>query len=155
MEKDVNVDFHFTPPFSYRTADFKPVSLDVDNTMHYNIPSFHKKDERFCGIMTTLRLQHATSEVDTKDILNYLHQVTISITIRDKSGNTIVHEKAQLNDLYHKETDNGIIEFRLSSGGSFSVKLPNTVELSTVTQNPQKNLTGLTLALRLTERRGK
>jgi len=153
-EKDVTVDFHFTPPFSYHSADFKPVSLDIDNATHYNIPSFYKNDKRFRGIRATLLLQHIDPKVETKEVLSTLRQVTISIIIRDKSGAVVLNENVRLDKLQHKRIDSGAIEFGFASG-PFTAKEPDKIEINTVTQEPKKNLAGLPITLRLTEIRGK
>ena len=152
-EKNVTVDFHFTPPFSYHSADFKPVPLNTDNTTHYNIPSFHKKDKRFRGIRATLLLQHVDPKTET-EVLSALRQVTISIIIRDKSGAMVLSEKTRLDELQHKRIDSGTIEFGFSAG-PFSSTEPDKIELKTTTQEPKKHLNGLTIAIRLTEIRGK
>lgn len=153
LERDVTVDFHFNPPFPYHSADFKSVPLNTDNTVHYNIPSFHKKDKRFRGIRATLLLQHIDPKNET-EVLSALRQVTISIIIRDKSGAIVLNEKTRLDELQQKRIDSETIEFGFDSG-PFSSKEPDKIELKTTTQEPKKNLAGLTIAIRLTEIRGK
>ena len=152
MQKDVSVKFHFEPPFSYHTADFSPVSLNTDNAVTYSIPSFYKIDKRYSGIVISL-LVKCPDKVKA-DILLDLHQVSISVIIRNKSGDVILDESAKLGDLRHKFIEDRTVDIRLPLGHFLATDIEN-INLNTKTLEPKNNLTGYSLSVRLQELRRK
>lgn len=152
MQKDVSVKYHYEPLFSYHTADFIPVPLDTDNAITYSIPSFYKIDKKYRGIRVTF-LVKCPNKAET-DVLSDIQQVSISVIVRNKSGDIILDESAPLNKLSHKLLRGGVIEIGLSSG-PFSAADPDKIDLTIITLDPKRNLADYTLSLRLTEIRGK
>jgi len=152
MRKDVSVKYHFEPPFSYHTADFRPVSLNVDNAITYSIPSFYKIDERYSGIIASLLVKYPDKA--EKDVLSDLQQVSVSVVVRNKSGDVILNLSAQLNELSHKFLKDRVLAFHFL-GGDFSNADPDKIDLTTISLDPKHNLAEYTLSVRLTEIRGK
>jgi len=152
MQKDVSIKFHFDPLFSYHTADFSPVSLNVDNAITYNIPSFYKIDERYSGIITSLLVKYPDKA--EKDVLSDLQQVIVSVVVRNKSGDVIFNQSAQLHELRHKFLKDRVLDFYFP-GGDFSDAAPDKIDLTTKSLDPKHNLAEYTLSVRLREIRGK
>lgn len=152
MQQDVSIKFHFEPLFSYHTADFRPVSLNADNSVTYSIPSFYTNDERYSGIIVSLLVKHP-DKVE-KDVLSDLRQVSISVNVRNKSGDVIFNKSAQLNELSHKFLKDRVLHLQFS-GGDFSDTDLDKIDLTTITLDPKQNLAEYTLSVRLREVRGK
>ncbi len=152
MQKNVSVKFHFNPPFSYHTADFIPVSLDTDNAVTYSIPAFYKIDKRYSGIMISLLVKCPDKVKDA--ILSDLQQVSVSVIVRNKSGDVILDESAKLGDLRHKFIEGQTMDILLHLGHFLETDSAK-IDFNTKILEPKNNLTGYAMSVRLQELRGK